>query len=71
MLVIQSYRYLLQQSSLELSLRKAPTVCRTNIKRSCSKLVQVAGLHRRGDLAQLDSLNVSVATGILLHQLLT
>ena len=47
------------------------TVCRTNIKRACSKLVQVAGLPRKDDLAQLDSLNVSVATGILLHQLLT
>ena len=54
-----------------MGLKQAPTVCRTNIKRSCSKLVQVTGLHRRGDLAQLDSLNVSVATGILLHQLLT
>ncbi len=54
-----------------MGLKQAPTVCRTNIKRSCSKLVQVTGLDRRGDLAQLDSLNVSVATGILLHQLLT
>jgi 21S rRNA (GM2251-2'-O)-methyltransferase len=42
---------------------------RTNVRRACDQLVRVdMGISRRDSV--VDSLNVSVATGILLHQLL-
>lgn len=41
---------------------------RTNILRACTALVRLGPPHRRGDA--VDSLNVSVAGGILLHHLL-
>jgi 21S rRNA (GM2251-2'-O)-methyltransferase len=42
---------------------------RTNVRRACDQLVRVdMGIVRKGSV--VDSLNVSVATGILLHQLL-
>lgn len=41
---------------------------RTNVKRACTSLVEIpAGLGLDADV--LDSLNVSVATGVLLHTL--
>ena len=44
---------------------------RTNVRRACSALVKVdMGPAARGAHVAIDSLNVSVATGILLHDLL-
>jgi len=42
---------------------------RTNILRRCTHLVKIAGMKSTGD-SQVDSLNVSVTGGILLHHLL-
>ena len=43
---------------------------RTNVRRACSKMVKVEGAPG-GSQGGVDSLNVSVATGIMLHTLLT
>lgn len=42
---------------------------RTNILRRCTHLVKIAGMTGGGD-SQVDSLNVSVTGGILLHHIL-
>lgn len=44
---------------------------RTNIRRSCTSMVKVELGCPPGNVAGVESLNVSVATGVLLHQLLT
>lgn len=44
---------------------------RTTVKRACTDLVRVDGLSSEARDRGLDSLNVSVAAGILLHRLLT
>lgn len=43
---------------------------RTNVKRVCGNFVKVSGADGL-DLSDVDSLNVSVATGVLLHSMLT
>ncbi|KAK3286055.1 hypothetical protein CYMTET_6368 [Cymbomonas tetramitiformis] len=42
---------------------------RTNCLNACTDLIQITQGHSSGDLQIVDSLNVSVATGIILHQL--
>lgn len=42
---------------------------RTNILRRCTHLVKIVGMKSTGD-SQVDSLNVSVTGGILLHHIL-
>lgn len=44
---------------------------RTTIRKACTALVKVDCLHSDASSVGLDSLNVSVAAGILLHALLT
>ena len=43
---------------------------RTTVKRACSSLVRIDSLAEEGSSMGVDSLNVSVAAGILLHHLL-